>query len=82
MECAVHNGISGIHADCFGEGGCATCHVYVHPTWWATIGQPCVREKSTLRFAFRPRTHSRLSCYIRIVEELDGLVVHLPERQF
>jgi 2Fe-2S ferredoxin len=82
MECAVQNGVAGIYADCFGEGGCATCHVYVDPTWCVTTGQPGTREKSTLRFAFKPQTLSRLACYIRIEEELDGLVVRLPERQF
>jgi len=82
MECAVHNLVRGIYADCFGDGGCATCQVYVDPTWYPRLGEACERERSTLRFAFERAPNSRLSCYIEIAEELDGLVVRLPERQF
>ena len=32
--------------------------------------------------AFARRAESRLSCYIKVAEEMGGLVVRLPERQF
>ena len=31
--------------------------------------------------AFEPKTSSRLSCQIIVSDELDGLVVNLPEKQ-
>ena len=34
-----------------------------------------------LDLAFEPKKHSRLSCQILVSNELDGLVVDLPEKQ-
>jgi len=38
-------------------------------------------EEDMLDFAADLRPTSRLSCQIKVTEELDGLVVHVPERQ-
>ncbi len=35
-----------------------------------------------LDFAFDVRPESRLSCQIKVTEELDGLIVRIPEKQF
>ncbi len=34
-----------------------------------------------LDFAFDVREQSRLSCQIKVRDQLDGLVVHVPKRQ-
>lgn len=34
-----------------------------------------------LEFAVDPRENSRLCCQIKLTEELDGLVIEVPERQ-
>ena len=34
-----------------------------------------------LDFAENVESNSRLSCQIKITDELDGLIVHLPESQ-
>jgi 2Fe-2S ferredoxin len=34
-----------------------------------------------LDFAFEVKPNSRLSCQIKVSEELDGLIVRTPERQ-
>ncbi len=34
-----------------------------------------------LDFAFDVRPTSRLSCQIKMTDDLNGLVVHVPERQ-
>lgn len=39
-------------------------------------------EEDMLDFAFDVRSNSRLSCQIKVTDELDGLIVHTPEKQF
>ncbi|HEY3813483.1 MAG TPA: 2Fe-2S iron-sulfur cluster-binding protein [Caulobacteraceae bacterium] len=82
MVAAVWNRVPGILADCGGDGGCATCQVYVDPDWTDRTGAPGFDEKRTLRFAFEPKSNSRLACQIKATEALDGLIVRLPPRQF
>jgi len=81
MELAVRNGVTGIDADCGGACACATCHVYVDPDWFDTVGAPGDMEKDMLEFAGKPRETSRLSCQIRLTAALDGLKVTVPESQ-
>ncbi len=81
MEAAVRNGIPGIDAECGGACACATCHVYVDEEWTAIVGAPDPMEEDMLDFASDVRPNSRLSCQIRVTDELDGLVVQVPERQ-
>lgn len=81
MENAVRNSVPGIEAECGGACACATCHVYVDEAWSAKVGEPEPMEEDMLDFAFDVRPTSRLSCQIKMTPELDGLTVHLPERQ-
>ena len=81
MENAVKNSVPGIEAECGGACACATCHVYVDEAWTAKAGKPEAMEEDMLDFAHEPRETSRLSCQIIVRDELDGLVVHVPERQ-
>ena len=82
METAIKNAIPGIEAECGGACACATCHVHVDEAWRATVGDPSPMEEDMLDFAFDVREESRLSCQIKVTEELDGLVVRVPEKQF
>ena len=81
MENAVRNDVPGIEAECGGACACATCHVYVDDAWTETVGTPEPMEEDMLDFAFDVRPSSRLSCQIKVRDELDGLVVRVPERQ-
>lgn len=81
MEAAIKNAIPGIEAECGGACACATCHVYVDDAWTAKVGKPQSTEEDMLDFAFDVRPNSRLSCQIKVRDELDGLVVAIPERQ-
>jgi 2Fe-2S ferredoxin len=81
MENAVRNSVPGIEAECGGACACATCHVYVDDAWSATVGPPEAMEEDMLDFAYDVRPTSRLSCQIKMSDALDGLVVHVPERQ-
>ena len=81
MEGAVKNNIPGIDADCGGACACATCHVYVDEAWREKVGSPTPMEEDMLDFGFDVRPNSRLSCQIKVTDELDGLIVSTPERQ-
>jgi 2Fe-2S ferredoxin len=82
MEGAIKNMIPGIDAECGGACACATCHVYVDEAWTDIVGKPEEMEEDMLDFGFDVRENSRLSCQITVTDELDGLVVRLPEQQF
>ena len=81
METALRNSIPGIDAECGGACACATCHVYVDDAWTGKTGSPSPMEEDMLDFAFDVRPTSRLSCQIKVSDELDGLIVTVPERQ-
>jgi 2Fe-2S ferredoxin len=82
METAVKNMVPGIDADCGGACACATCHVYVEPEWVGKSGSRSQMEEDMLDFAFDVRDSSRLSCQIKVSDQLDGLRVRVPEKQF
>jgi len=81
MENAIRNGVPGIEAECGGACACATCHVYVDEAFKEIVGEPEPMEEDMLDFAFDVRPTSRLSCQIRVRDELDGLTVTVPDRQ-
>ena len=82
MEAAVKNMVPGIDADCGGACACATCHVYVDEAWLDKLGEREEMEEDMLDFAFDVRDNSRLSCQLKVSDELDGLKVSVPEKQF
>jgi 2Fe-2S ferredoxin len=82
MEAAKINDIPGVDAECGGACACATCHVYVDEEWRDKTGQPSEIEEDMLDFAFDVQEGSRLSCQIRVTDDLDGLVVRVPAKQF
>ena len=81
MEAAVQNNISGIDADCGGSMACATCHVYVKEEWFNKLPKKEDGEEDMLDMAYEPSKFSRLSCQLIVSDELEGLVVNLPEKQ-
>jgi 2Fe-2S ferredoxin len=81
MNAAIDNLVPGIDADCGGECSCATCHVYVNEDWMAAVGEPGDREEEMLDLNPERESSSRLSCQIPVRDELDGLVVRVPEFQ-
>jgi 2Fe-2S ferredoxin len=81
MEGAVKHNIPGIDADCGGACACATCHVYVDDAWLPKTGTPSAMEESMLDFAENVEPNSRLSCQIKVTDDLDGLTVRMPESQ-
>jgi 2Fe-2S ferredoxin len=83
MQGAVNNSVPGIVAECGGGLACATCHCYVDDAWIERVGSPSTPEMDMLEATACERQRgSRLSCQITMSEQLDGLVVRLPERQY
>jgi len=82
MNTALDNLIPGIDADCGGECSCATCHVLVDESWMEKVGRPYDAEESMLDLNPDRATNSRLSCQINVTDDLDGLIVNLPEFQY
>lgn len=81
MQAATANLIPGVDADCGGACACATCHVHVDRAWADRLPPIEAMEADMLECAFETDELSRLSCQLKITESLDGLVLHVPERQ-
>ena len=82
MEGARDNNIPGIEADCGGACACSTCHVYVDPSWIEKLPKIEDMEEDMLDFAYLPDENtSRLTCQINVTDDLDGLIVKMPEKQ-
>ena len=79
MEVLRDNKVDGIDGACGGALACATCHVYLHPNWTEKVNnkgdEQTDEEEDTLDQAFDITEYSRLSCQIRMSDELDGIVV-------
>lgn len=81
MEIAMNNGIPGIDADCGGECACGTCHVIVEDKWFNKTGVASAEELQMLDLTPERASSSRLSCQIRLTEDMDGMTVRIPEFQ-
>jgi 2Fe-2S ferredoxin len=81
MEGAVRNDVPGIDGECGGACACATCHVYVEEAWRMVTGEPNTNERDMIELTSAPAAGSRLSCQIKVSDELDGLVVRMPVSQ-
>ncbi len=81
MEAATAAMVSGIVAECGGSCSCGTCHVYVDAGWFDRLPKPGPIEMAMLEGTFEPTPLSRLSCQVKVTEDMDGLVLRVPSRQ-
>ncbi len=79
MEAAVNNGVPGITAECGGACACATCHVYTPER--AALPTADDMESDMLEFAWEPKDASRLSCQIKVSDDMDGMTFEIPAEQ-
>jgi 2Fe-2S ferredoxin len=82
MQGAVRNGLAAIVAECGGNCACGTCRVYVDEAWRAATGEASPIEEATMDIREDDTPGKRLSCQIKVIPELDGLVVRMPESQY
>lgn len=80
MEAAIANNVAGVVGECGGSLSCATCHVYVDANWQAKTGEVSDFEDAMLDATDAERQDtSRLSCQITASDELDGLLLIVPD---
>lgn len=80
MEAAVANNVPNVIGECGGNLSCATCHVYVDDAWADGTGEVDDFEDAMLDVAEAERRGtSRLSCQIEASDDLDGLVLIVPQ---
>lgn len=81
MQAALDNLVPGVLGDCGGAAACATCHVFVDPEWTDRAGKASDIELDLIDGLLETKSTSRLACQIVMSDELDGIVLHLPESQ-
>jgi 2Fe-2S ferredoxin len=81
MQNAIDNAVPGIDADCGGACACGTCHCFIESEWSAATGEADPMEEAMLGMRPDQQENSRLSCQIPVSDEMDGMVVRLPEYQ-
>jgi 2Fe-2S ferredoxin len=81
MRCATNHLVPGIVGECGGAMACATCHGYVADDWAARLPPPGPQEREMLSGCIDVRPNSRLTCQIRLSEELDGITITVPDSQ-
>jgi len=82
MEIAISNNLDGVEAECGGSCMCATCHCYIEEEFSAALPGMESEEDEMLGFtAADRRPTSRLSCQLKMSDELDGIEVHFPTEQ-
>ena len=64
-----------IQAICGGCASCGTCHVYVAEDWLSRLPPIKDDEEIILAFSDWRQPNSRLSCQVRVTDDLDGLPV-------
>jgi 2Fe-2S ferredoxin len=81
MEAAIWNNIAGIEAACGGALACCTCLVQIDDEWQDKFPAPSIQEKDLLANHSHARNGSRLSCQLRVIDTIDGIVLRLPPEQ-
>jgi 2Fe-2S ferredoxin len=80
MEAIRASDFGDILATCGGCCSCASCHVFVDEAWTASLEEPATAEAELVEFSQFHRVTSRLSCQIKVTDQMKGLRVTIaPE---
>ena len=80
MEAIRDNGFDELLALCGGCCSCATCHIYVDPSFTDKLPKMSEDENDLLESSDHRNDTSRLSCQVQMTADLDGLKVTIaPE---
>tara|TARA_Y100000389_G_C17305754_1_gene435303 strand:+ start:92 stop:466 length:375 start_codon:yes stop_codon:yes gene_type:complete len=64
---------------CGGCQSCSTCHVYVDKDYLEDINLPDENEEDILDMVDNLKDNSRLACAIKVTNDLEGIILELPE---
>jgi len=79
LEVAHKNDIS-LEGACEGSLACSTCHVIIEDeSVFDSLPESTEEEEDMLDLAFGLTHTSRLGCQIMVTEDIDGIVIKLPE---
>ena len=81
MAVATQHLIEGIGGDCGGCCACGTCRIYVPAEWQGCFAEPAQSEQDMIDFSQDATVGVRLACQTKVSDEMDGMVLHLPESQ-
>jgi ferredoxin, 2Fe-2S len=81
MKAATENMIPGIVADCGGSCVCATCHAYLDEAWIDHVPPPESLEIDMLTCVNDRRPNSRLTCQIKLSDQMNGIVVQVAQNE-
>ena len=56
-------------------------YIFNDDEWFKKLPEKEMGEDDMLDQAFEPKSNSRLSCQLIVSDDLDGLTVHMPEKQ-
>ena len=82
MKAAMKADVAGIVAECGGNCSCATCHGHIDPEWYGRLEAASPFEASMLDGVIDQAETSRLTCQIKMREDLDGMIVRVPQSQY
>lgn len=80
MRVAQQNGLD-VEGACGGSLSCATCHMILEDSWYTRVPEPKMAEEDMLDLAFGLTPTSRLGCQVVVTDEMDGMVIKLPESE-
>ena len=75
----AHDNDIDLEGACGGSLACATCHLVIDPEWYVQLPPKTNAEEDMLDLAFSLTETSRLGCQIKVTDDMDGMVVSLPE---
>ena len=58
---------------------CSTCHIIVSEDWFEKLPDASEEEEDMLDLAYGLTKTSRLSCQITVTEDMDGLILKVPD---
>ena len=81
MKNAVTADVPGFLAECGGNCACGTCRIYFDAKWTKLMPEARDSEREMLDYWNENGDGVRLSCQVPVVEEMEGMVLRLPETQ-
>jgi 2Fe-2S ferredoxin len=77
LQAAEDNNI-GLSGPCGGNLACGHCHVVIDDEWFDKLPKLKEAEEDLLDMVWNVKPNSRLGCQIKITDDIDGIIVHIP----